>query len=103
VLARLYDLAPVIKRHAKHPATADSWSIKTVLPTWCPDLSYADLAIGDGQTASARYLRVLRGETQGAEADVVRAELTEYCALDTLAMVRLLEEMLRLSRGEAGA
>ena len=102
VADRLVDLLPIIKRHTRHPASPASASIKYVLPAWCPDLSYADLAIADGQTASVRYLRVLRGETRGAEAEAVRAELLRYCGLDTLAMVRLLEEMLRLSRGAAG-
>jgi len=103
VMGRLVDLLPIIKNHTRHPASAASASIKYVLPAWCPDLSYADLEIADGQTASVRYLRLLRGEMRGAEAETVRAELTRYCGLDTLAMVRLLEEMVRLSRGEAGA
>jgi len=99
VKVRLVDLAPLIKTHTTHPDACGRWSIKYVLPAWCPDLSYADLGIGDGNTASVRYLRVVRGETQGEEAAAVLADLTEYCALDTLAMVRLLEEMRRLAAG----
>lgn len=97
VMERLVDLLPIVRKHTRHPAAAGSSSIKYVLPAWCPDLSYSELEIADGQTASVRYLRVLLGQTQGAEAEAVRADLIRYCGLDTLAMVRLLEEMRRLS------
>jgi predicted RecB family nuclease len=103
VLGRLVDLLPIVRRHMRHPLAAGSASIKQVLPAWCPDLTYDGLPIADGQTASVRYLRVLRGDVDDAEAASVRADLERYCALDTLAMSRLLEEMLRLSRNEADA
>jgi hypothetical protein len=99
VKARLFDLAPLIKKHTTHPDSCGRWSIKYVLPAWCPDLTYAGLAIGDGNTASVRYLRIVRGETQGPDADAVLADLTKYCELDTYAMVRLLDEMRRLAAG----
>ena len=93
VIARLVDLEPIIKRHALHPATSGRTSIKAVLPAWCPDLSYDDLAIGDGSTASVRYLRSLRGLTPPDYTEQLHAELREYCGLDTLAMVHLLETL----------
>jgi hypothetical protein len=55
------------------------------------------MPIGDGSTASVRYLRIVRGETEGEDASVVLADLSKYCELDTYAMVRLLEEMRRLA------
>jgi hypothetical protein len=99
VRSRLFDLEPVIRRNTRHPAAAGRSSIKYVLPAWCPDLSYAGMNIADGQTASARYLRILKGFADEGEAEATLRDLTEYCALDTYAMVRLLEEMLRRSRG----
>ena len=81
------------------PAAAGRSSIKYVLPAWCPDLSYSGLGIADGQTASLRYLRVARGLADAEEAGSTLRDLAEYCALDTLAMVRLLEEMRRLASG----
>lgn len=92
--SRLFDLEPVIKRCTRHPQAAGRSSIKAVLPAWCPDLSYSGLGIADGQTASVRYLRVVRGEADADEAASTLRDLAEYCALDTLAMVRLLDEML---------
>ena len=69
-----------------------------MLPAWCPDCSYADLAINEGQLASVRYLRVVKGLADAAEAEATYRDLLEYCGLDTYAMVRLLSEMLRLSQ-----
>jgi hypothetical protein len=97
VRARLFDLEPLIRTNTRHPLSAGRSSIKHVLPAWRPDLSYADMAIADGQVASARYLRVLKGEITGADAERVLADLTEYCELDTYAMVCLLDEMRRLA------
>lgn len=97
VRARLFDLEPVIRQNTRHPRAVGHSSIKYVLPAWCPDLSYAGLNIGDGQTASVRYLRTLKGLANDGEAEAILADLHEYCELDTFAMVRLLDEMLRLS------
>jgi hypothetical protein len=60
-------------------------------------MSYDGMAIADGQTASVRYLKALRGLLPEQEAETVYRELREYCALDTYAMVRLLEELVRRS------
>ncbi len=98
VRTRLFDLEPVIRRNTRHPKAAGRSSIKYVLPAWCPDLSYESMGIADGQTASARYLRIAKGLADEAEAGVTLRDLTEYCALDTLAMVRLLEEMVRMAQ-----
>lgn len=97
VKARLFDLASLVKQYTTHPDTCGRWSIKHVLPAWCPDLSYDDLGIASGSVASIRYLRLLRGELTGADAQAAYEQLEEYCALDTLAMVRLLEELRKLA------
>lgn len=96
VLARLVDLEPIVRRNTVHPDAGGRSSIKYVLPAWCPDLSYADLGIGDGQTASARYLAAITGRIGDAEAQQVFDDLVEYCGMDTYAMVRLLERLREL-------
>jgi hypothetical protein len=95
VRARLFDLYPVIRYRTKHPAAHGSASVKQVLPAWCPQMSYAHLEIADGQTASARYLRILKGLVDEDAARATIADLVRYCALDTLATVCLLEELLK--------
>lgn len=99
---RLADLAPIIRANTRHPRAAGRSSIKYVLPAWCPDLTYAGMNIADGQTASARYLSVLKGRTTRAESEQVRNDLAKYCALDTLAMVRLLDRMVELAGLDRG-
>lgn len=98
IVGRLFDLEPVIRHNTRHPTAAGRSSIKAVLPAWCPDCSYAGLAISEGQLASVRYLRVVKGLADAAEAEATYRDLLEYCGLDTYAMVRLLSEMLRLSQ-----
>lgn len=91
---RLFDLEGIVRQRTKHPEARGRSSIKYALPAWCPDLSYDGLAIADGQTASVRYLRILKGLADDAEARATLEDLEAYCALDTLATVRLLDEML---------
>lgn len=95
--SRLFDLEPVIRRNTRHPDAAGRSSIKAVLPAWCPDMSYAGMNIADGQTASVRYLRVVKGIADDGEREATLNDLIEYCSLDTAAMVSLLKEMLRLA------
>lgn len=98
VVARLIDLLPIVRRRMRHPGAPGGFSIKQVLPAWCPDLSYDGLEVADGQTASVRYLGLVTGRITGEEAEAARENLLRYCALDTFAMVRLLETMRELSQ-----
>ncbi len=99
VVLRLVDLESMVRTHTRHPAAAGRSSIKAVLPAWCPDLSYEGLGIPDGSTASALYLRSLRGELSPAQTAELHADLIEYCGLDTLAMVRLLDVLREQAGG----
>jgi hypothetical protein len=74
-----------------------SASLKSVLPAIVPDLSYAGLAIADGETASLMYLKALKKEVSREEKEWIYADLLDYCRLDTLAEVRLLETLYRAS------
>jgi len=96
VRARLFDLEGIVRQRTTHPETRGRSSIKYALPAWCPDLTYDGLAIADGQTASVRYLRILKGLADDKEARTTLEDLETYCALDTLATVRLLEQLLAL-------
>lgn len=98
---RLLDLEKIVRANLRHPMDCGRTSIKYVLPAWCPDLSYDGLEVRDGQTASVRYLRMALGGMTEEEAQALRRDLLEYCKLDTYATVRLLEELLRLSKGRA--
>ncbi len=90
IIARLFDLHPLTKANYYHPDMHGSWSIKAILPTIAPDLSYASVGeISEGMQAGVAYRRLLGDDlTEERQAEIKRA-LKAYCELDTLAMVRL--------------
>lgn len=88
---RLFDLLPVVRRGLVHPAFGGSYGIKVVLAVVAPDLSYEGGAIKDGGDAVAAFVLLAKGETGPGEVKAVRRDLTAYCRLDTLALVRLYE------------
>jgi len=88
---RLVDLCGIVTNNVYHPQFRGSFSIKAVLPALVPDLSYAGLAVADGDKAITRFARIARGEIAGVAVAETRDQLLEYCKLDTLGMVRLHE------------
>ncbi len=92
-IERLADLmVPFRDRQLYKPEMGGSFSIKAVLPALVPDMSYEGLEISDGTMASDAYLN-LWDETDPRRMERIRAALWEYCKLDTLAMVRILERL----------
>ena len=89
IIARLWDLYPVIKEHYYHPAFQGSYSIKSVLPVMVPELSYRDLVIREGAQAASEYYRMVFVEEDWIEQAKIKDALLQYCARDTMAMVRL--------------
>ena len=91
LLGRLRDLMiPFQKNYYYTPEMDGSHSIKSVLPALVPDMNYKNLNIADGISASYNF------ENLTAEADLFKVEQTrqdllEYCKMDTLAMVKILE------------
>jgi hypothetical protein len=89
IVTRLVDLLPLARHHYYHPDQQGSWSIKAVLPTIAPDLAYNAMTVQDGGMAQQAYLELIQlGLTPERRAEL-RQGLLDYCALDTLALVRL--------------
>jgi hypothetical protein len=87
---RIVDLLPIARRHYYHPDQQGSWSIKSVLPVIAPDLRYDALeGVNNGALASAAYLEAIRPHTTLERREEVHRQLTDYCHLDTYALVRL--------------
>ena len=90
---RVVDLLPITRDHYYHPAQMGSWSIKAVLPAMFPRdraLDYASLeGVQDGGMAMEAYAEALRPETTADRKHEIHRQLTAYCALDTLALVKL--------------
>ncbi|MFZ0860133.1 MAG: DUF2779 domain-containing protein [Candidatus Sulfotelmatobacter sp.] len=93
IQARLFDLLSVVREHTYHPAYAGSYSIKSVLPALVPEMSYAGMAVADGQSAGLAWESLVRGSLDASERDIIRKALLDYCGQDTLAMVRLLHRL----------
>lgn len=93
IIDRLKDLmVPFRERWYYTPEMQGSYSIKKVLPALVPELSYQDLNIQEGGTASNTFTTILQGDFKG-DVDQTRKDLLAYCELDTLAMVRILEKL----------
>jgi hypothetical protein len=86
---RIVDLLPIARAHYYHPAMKGSWSIKAVLPTVAPEISYGDLDVSDGMAAQDAYKEILHTQTPEERKMMLESGLRDYCTLDTLAMVRL--------------
>ena len=74
-----------------------SWSIKAVLPTVAPDLSYDALGeVQDGLAAQTAYFEAIDAEdVRRRGAPRCATALLDYCRQDTLALVRLVEFFAR--------
>jgi len=70
-----------------------SSSIKKVLPALVHELSYEGLEIADGGAAMEAYHVMCAVKDRPKELMKVRKNLQEYCKLDTLAMVKVLEAL----------
>jgi hypothetical protein len=79
-----------------HPDQNGSNSMKAVLPA-LTGKGYEKLAIQEGGAASREFLRVTFGDVTAAERRRVRRDLEEYCGLDTLGMVQIVDQLNRLT------
>jgi hypothetical protein len=93
LILRIKDLMiPFQRKYYYAPEMKGSYSIKAVLPSLVPELSYDELKIKEGGLASITF------ESLQTESDMMiiaetRQQLLEYCKLDTLAMVKILEKL----------
>jgi hypothetical protein len=87
VNSRIFDLMEIFsKQHYVHKDFKGSSSIKKVLPVLVPELSYGDLDIKEGGTASQAWKKLVDGEYTRTEGDKIKEGLKKYCDRDTYAM-----------------
>ena len=82
-----------------HPKQLGSASLKYVLPA-LTDLSYNELEIAEGTTASLKFMKAAFGSICDEERQKIRADLLTYCGRDTGGMIKIvakLEEMANIS------
>ena len=88
--ARVVDLMDVFtEQMLVHTAFKGRTSIKFVLPALVPGLSYKELAIQEGGTASETWNKVVTGQLDAEAAARARENLLKYCELNSLAMVEI--------------
>lgn len=94
---RVFDLRDVFDRqHFVHHGFNGRTSIKYVLPILVPDLSYKNLAIQNGSSATIAWYDTVNGTMPDVERDQMLQNLLEYCCLDTLAMVKIYKYLLTI-------
>jgi hypothetical protein len=93
--ARVYDLMDVFsKQYYVHKGFQGSTSIKAVLPVLAPLLSYKELDIREGGTASNRWNEMTTGNISEKEKKEIATALKEYCKLDTYAMYAIWKHLI---------
>lgn len=92
---RFKDLQKLIRKYYYHPEFHGSFSLKFVLPALVPEMDYKNLAIQEGSFATLEYLRILEPSTSPQEKEEIERNLLEYCRYDTLAMLKIREEILK--------
>lgn len=96
IINRMKDLMiPFQKKWFYTPEMEGSYSIKYVLPALVSDLSYDQLAIKDGGTASNTFLSMVNNTFDGNEVEE-RKNLLEYCEMDSFAMVKILDKLFQV-------
>lgn len=93
---RLFDLMDVFQQNLYiHKDFKGKYSIKKVLPVFDPELSYKDLNIQDGSMAMDSWKKLVFEDISDVEKEQVKKDLLEYCKLDTKAMWRIYEELMK--------
>lgn len=87
-------MRPFQKKDYYTPSMKGSYSIKNVLPALVPEMgkAYKELSlVHNGGDAMKNFGRLSKMDVEEKEA--YRKALLEYCKLDTLAMVKVLEKL----------
>lgn len=100
VNARVVDLMDVFtEQMVLHPEFKGKTSIKYILPAIVPELSYKELAIQEGGTASETWNKIVTGRLDTESISRERENLLKYCGLNSLAMVEIWRHCVTLSTG----
>lgn len=95
IVDRLWDLELLFKNHYRHWKFGSKSSIKVVLPNLIPELSYKDLEIQEGGSASWSWIQMVESDDTEAKQVIAKA-LRRYCERDTWAMVALLKLVMEI-------
>ncbi len=96
--ANIIDLMIPFQKHYYYTQEMKgSCSIKAILPALVPELTYTNLHIPNGEMASKSYSRLAHLKDP-KEIQTIRQDLLDYCRLDTFAMVKIVEVLIKESQ-----
>jgi hypothetical protein len=97
---RMYDLRDIFaKQYFVDRSFQGSTSIKMILPVLAPQVTYKHLTIQDGMAAASAWGELLSNALTEEESSIRRAQLAEYCALDSYGMVMIWNALRELIGG----
>lgn len=96
VAERLCDLLPIMRAHYHHPEMHGSWSLKAVLPTVVPEMTYSELNdVQHGGDAQDAWREATDLATRDDRRQALRLALLAYCKRDTEATLALSRTLAR--------
>jgi CRISPR/Cas system-associated exonuclease Cas4 (RecB family) len=96
IIDNTFDLEDIFKESYIDYRFEGKSSIKNVLPILCPDLSYKTLEVQDGTMALDTWGRLILDPNFKDDKKATREALLSYCKLDSWAMVRIYQALLKL-------
>ena len=91
-------MLPIVRNHVYHPALGGSYSLKSVLPALVPEMTYQGMQVSNGRAAGLAWEVLIGSECGEAEREQKRKALLDYCTLDTMAMVQLVEKLRQVAK-----
>jgi predicted RecB family nuclease len=101
IKAKLWDLLAVVRHNVYHPAFDGSFSLKRVAAAILPDMNYDGLSVADGSQAGVVWGRLVDPATSAEQKAHLKQALLQYCGQDTLALARIIEELMKQTRTSA--
>lgn len=99
IISNLRDLMIPFKNYEYYSwQMQGSYSIKAVLPCLVPEMGYEGLEFSNGDLAMLAFKKMC-DSTDSAEKSRLRVALLKYCELDSLAMVKIVENLITLCGG----
>lgn len=94
---RMVDLKiPFSKGWFVDPKFYGTATIKNVLPALIPELAHSDLEVSDGLHARRLWTKTILEDENTWNKGKILKELSQYCTLDTLAMVKIWGELQKV-------
>jgi hypothetical protein len=96
LIGRLVNLERIVSTQFSHPDFHGATSMKKVLPSLVPEISYDSLEIKDGDSAMAAFAYLAQGRYTGEKAEEFKKHLRAYCCQDTLGLHKVHQRLVQL-------